>query len=627
MRSRNSWETNAHCSTISNYITVTTHTSNRTITLNPVMVRRSGIHLLLLFMAGLLQARAADDAAKAGVAIPMPQQFTAAPQPAGDDSPKADPAAVAKWQAMRFGMFIHWGPVSLTGHEIGWSRGNPTPIEEYDNLYKQFNPTNFNADEWVSIAKAAGMKYIVLTTKHMDGFCLWDTKLTDYNIMNTPFKRDVVKELAAACKQQGIEFGAYYCVPDWYNKYWPTTREQGQWGHANVNRENYDLDAYEKYLQGQITELIKNYGPLLTIWNDAGHPNDLTAYGDKRGRATIKLVRSLQPDILINNRTGAGGDYGTPEQHIGGFDMDHPWESCMTVSGHDQWAWGGPGDGVKSTATCLKMLISAAGGDGNVLLNVGPRPDGMIDPAQANLLKEVGAWLAKYGESIYGTRGGPVKPGQWGVSTRKGNRIYLHVFKFDGDTLTLPAIPAKITAARVLTGGSVAFKQTDLGITLTVPVASHDEVDTLIALDMDQPAMGIAPLNVPSGSIAFGAGATASNIYGNQASEYGPQAAFDDDSGTRWATDGGTKQCWIAADLGKPQVVQSIRIKESFGPRVQKFEFQYRAGDEWKTIFTGTTIGGQFEKSFPAVTAEEFRLNILDATDGPTISEIELGEK
>jgi alpha-L-fucosidase len=509
----------------------------------------------------------------------------------------------------------------------------------------------------VSIAKAAGMKYIVLTTKHHDGFCLWDTKLTDYNIMNTPFKRDVVKELAAACKKQGIEFGAYYSVPDWYNQNWPcfgprgasevTPRAGADWSSSRAaydknivefraaldkhTRKTYDLDAYAKYLQGQITELIQNYGPLLTVWNDLATVNDVPWYG-KRGLDTIRLVRSLQPDILINNRSAAepyphGGDYATPEQEIGAFDMSRPWESCMTVSAHNQWAWGGPGDGVKSTETCLKMLINVAGGDGNMLLNVGPRPDGLIDPEQANAIKGIGAWLAKYGESIYGTRGGPFKPGQWGVSTRKDNRIYLHVFEFDGDTLDLPAIPAKITAAHVLTGGSVEFKQTDRGITLTVPVASHAAMDTLIALDIDQPAIGIAPLNVRNPRSLAVEKSTASNIYCNLESQFGPQAAFDHDPETRWATDEGTKQCWIDADLGKPQIVQSIRIKESFGQRVQKFEFQHRAGDEWKTIITGTTIGGQFEKSFPAVTAQEFRLNILDATEGPTISEIELCEK
>ncbi len=527
--------------------------------------------------------------------------------------PKAAPAAVAHWQSLRFGMFIHWGPVSLTGHEIGWSRGAQTPVEVYDNLYKQFNPTNFNADEWVGIAKAAGMKYIVLTTKHHDGFCLWDTKLTDYNIMNSPFHRDVVKELSAACKKQGIEFGAYYSVTDWYDQNWPVTSPAGK-----VKREKSDLDAYEKYLQGQIAELIQNYGPLITIWNDVS-----AMYG-KRGADTIKLVRQLQPNILINDRTGDGGDYDTPEQKIGKFQLDRPWESCMTVSAHNAWAWGGANDGVKSTAACLDMLIRGAGGDGNILLNVGPRPDGVIDPAQANLLKEVGDWLAKNGESIYGTRGGPWKPTKSIASTRKGNTIYLHVLKSENGRIELPALPAQIKSAALLNGGKVEFSQKDGKLSLAIPQSALEPMDTIVKLELGRPALEI-PAITPASDIQ----ATASNVFQQEETEYGPQQAFDNDPQTRWATDSGTKQVWLAADLGRPKSIQFVRIQEaaSYADRVTKFDFQYRDGGEWKTIFSGDKIGARFQKTFEPVKAQEFRLNILDASEGPTISEIELLEK
>ena len=533
---------------------------------------------------------------------------------AGPSWPKADSAAVAEWQALRFGMFIHWGPVSLTGHEIGWSRGAQTPIEVYDNLYKKFNPTNFNADEWVAIAKAAGMKYIVLTTKHHDGFCLWDTKLTDYNIMHTPFHRDVVKELAAACKKQGIAFGAYYSVTDWYDKNWPVTSPAGR-----VKRETFDLDAYEKYLQGQITELIENYGPLLTIWNDVP-----AMYG-KRGASTIKLVRQLQPDILINNRSGDGGDYDTPEQVIGAFQVNRPWESCMTVSAHNAWAWGGANDGVKTMAACLNMIIRGAGGDGNVLLNVGPRPDGVIDPAQANLLKDVGAWMARYGESIYGTRGGPWKSTTAIASTRKGSTIYLHLMKPENGRVELPALPVIINSAALLGGGKVEFSQAGGKLVVSIPQAGLlDPIDTVVKLELAGSAMELPVL-----SVASGIKATASNVFQKEEQEYGAEMAFDNDSATRWATDGGTKQCWIAADLGKPKAIAGICIREAspYTGRVQQFDVQYRAGDDWKTIFTGTKIGRRLEKKFAAVTAREFRLNILDANEGPTISEIEFIEK
>ena len=528
--------------------------------------------------------------------------------------PKADPAAVAHWQSLRFGMFIHWGPVSLTGQEIGWSRGAETPIAVYDNLFKQFNPTNFNAEAWVSVAQAAGMKYIVLTAKHHDGFCLWDTKLTEYNIMHTPFHRDVVKELAAACKQAGIEFGTYYSTCDWYNTNWPATSPGG-----SVKRETSNLDAYETYLQGQMTELIKNYGPLLTIWNDV--PNFQGANYGTRGAATIKMVRRLQANITINDRTGDGGDYDTPEQRIGKFQLDRPWESCMTVSAHNAWAWGGATDGVKSTAACLDMLIRVAGGDGNMLLNVGPRPDGVIDPAQADRLKEIGVWLAKNGESIYGTRGGPWKPTRRVVSTRQGNTVFLHVIQSESGQVTLPALPAAIKSATLLSGGEVAFSEKDGNLDVRIPQSSLDPVDTIVRLELDQPAMEIPALE-PSAGIKT----SASNVFQQDETDYGAQQAFDRDAQTRWATDNGTKQAWIAADLGKPTLIESVRIQEAvpYAGRVTKFDLQYRNGGEWRTIFSGTQLGDHFQKQFAPVKAQEFRLNILDATEGPTIAEIEL---
>ena len=407
-------------------------------------------------------------------------------QSSDDASPwmQPAPAALQRWQDMRFGMFIHWGPVSLTGHEIGWSRGDQTPIEKYDNLYKEFNPTNFDAAAWVATAKAAGMKYIVLTTKHHDGFCLWDTKQTDYNIMNSPFHRDVVKELSAACKRQRLGFGTYYSVCDWHHPDFPLTSPGGQ-----KQRAKSDLDAYNRYLLAQIKELIVNYGPLLTLWND------VPQMFEGRGVNTIKMARALQPDILFNDRTGDGGDYGTPEQSIGAFDMARPWETCMTIC--QQWAWK-PGDQMKSLPECLQVLLRTVGGNGNLLFNVGPMPDGRIEPRQVERLKEMGVWLEKYGAAVYGTRGGPFKPASHLVSTRKDRTIFLHILGWPADTLQLPPIPAKIVKSSLLTGGAATVKQTDAGVEVSVPAASRQPIDTIVALELDQPAMEIEPLNVPA---------------------------------------------------------------------------------------------------------------------------------
>jgi alpha-L-fucosidase len=400
----------------------------------------------------------------------------------------AKPEAIKRWQDMRFGMFIHWGPVSIKGTEIGWSRGAQVPVDEYDNLYKTFNPTKFDADRWVSIAKAAGMKYLIITTKHHDGFCLWDTKLNDYNVMNTPFHRDIVKELAEACKKQGIAFGTYYSVCDWRHPDFPLTSPGG-----SKHREKSDIEAYNRYLLGQTKELVTNYGPLLTIWNDMPQ-----YFNGGRGAKTINMVRELQPDILINDRTGDGGDYATPEQHVGNFQMDHPWETCMTIC--RQWAWK-PGDQMKSLKQCLRTLVYCAGGDGNLLFNVGPMPNGEIEVRQVERLKEMGAWLKKYGETIYGTRGGPYMPTATMASTRKGNTIYVHVFAWDSDKITLPALPAKIVKSWALTGGEAKLKQTDSGIEISVPKAKQQDIDTIIAMELDKPAIDIAPIPGAGGKL------------------------------------------------------------------------------------------------------------------------------
>ena len=384
--------------------------------------------------------------------------------------PKADPAAIQRWQDMRFGMFIHWGPVSLKGTEIGWSRGREVPAEVYDNLYKEFNPIKFNADVWVSIAKAAGMKYLVLTTKHHDGFCLWDTKFTDHNIMNSPFKRDVVKELSEACKKQGIAFGAYYSVADWYHPNWPG-------GRGGKKDPKPDMDAYEKYLNSQVEELIAGYGPLLTIWGDLPQ-----SYG-RRGASMIRRARALQPDILVNNRCGLDGDYLILEQKIGKFNDSRPWETCMTLC--TSWSWK-PNDDMKSLKQCLQTLLNCVGGDANLLFNIGPMPTGEIEPRQVARLKEMGAWMEKYGESVYGTRGGPFMPGNGQVSTHKGNVAYVHVMNWEKESLTLPAIGGKIIKSELLTGGSVEVKQDEKGIAISVPAANRQEIDTIVKLQLEE---------------------------------------------------------------------------------------------------------------------------------------------
>ena len=287
-----------------------------------------------------------------------------------------------------------------------------------------------------------------------------------------------------------------------------------------------------------------------------------------------------------------------------------------------QWAWK-PKDRMKSLQQCLHTLIKCAGGDGNLLFNVGPMPTGEIEPRQVARLKEMGAWLEKHGETIYATRGGPFRPGPWGASTCKGKTIYLHVFQWPGDAITLPPIPKKILESSVLTGGAAEVKQTDQGIRIAVPKAHRQEIDTIVVLKLDGPAADIKLGALRSGSLAMGKKAKASNVY-RRLRQYGPEKAFDDDPETRWATDVGTSEAWVEVDLGKPTAIARAFINEAYASRVRQFELQAKEGEQWRAFARGTTIGENRTLKFAPVTARLVRLAIKEATEGPTIWELHL---
>jgi alpha-L-fucosidase len=537
------------------------------------------------------------------------------------ETPAEHTARLAWWREARFGLFVHWGPVSLTGQEISWSRANsntncpnngPTPADVYDHLYERFNPTNFDAREWARIARSAGMKYVVLTAKHGDGFLLWNSQVDGYNISATPFRRDVCAELARAVRHENLKIGWYFSEMDWRD---PDCRSTNN-------------DRFNRKYQAELRELLANYGKISVLWFDTdGRP----AMWDPT--TTYALVRGLQPQILINNRLQMGSfeewghqgrlltneDFFTPEQRIGVYNDTTPWETCMTIG--TQWAWK-PDDQLKSSAEVIHILAQCVGGDGNLLLDVGPMPDGRIEPRQVDVLRQVGEWLKPNGESIYGTRGGPWKPTKAIASTRKGNVVYLHVLHWDGGAVELPALPPLIKSASLLNGRPVQWSQRDGTLTISAPPEARDPNDTVVKLKLAGSAMDIPAVALPPQYEA-----TASNVYQNDQAGFGPAFAFDQNDQTRWATDEGTKQAWIVVKYKQPRVVNQVRISEAFPNRVQRFELQYRLGDDWRTLLTGTTLGADFTQSFALVTAREFRLNILDASEGPTINEIELRQK
>ncbi|MEA1878987.1 MAG: alpha-L-fucosidase [Bacteroidota bacterium] len=348
--------------------------------------------------------------------------------------------ALEAWQDMRFGMFVHWGPVALKGTEIGWSRGREIPVNTYDSLYLKFNPVNFDADEWIAIAKEAGMKYFVITSKHHDGFSIFDSEYTEYDIMNTPIKRDLMKELQLACEDQGVMFGTYYSVLDWYHPDYTT-----RYRYDPRPVEGSDMDIYKQFLFDQVGELISKYNANI-LWFDGEWEKSWT---HEMGMELYQYCRDQNDELLINNRVDKGragkhgmtkgneyaGDFGTPEQKVGSFHTI-PWESCITIC--KQWAWK-PDDKMKSAEECIHTLIKTIGGDGNLLLNVGPMPDGQIEPRQVEVLKEIGAWLEVNGKAVYGTRGGPYLPNNEVACTYKGKSFFLHIMG-EGEEIVVPAL-------------------------------------------------------------------------------------------------------------------------------------------------------------------------------------------
>lgn len=528
---------------------------------------------------------------------------------------QSDPVAhMTWWREARFGLFIHWGPVSLKGTEIGWSRGGERrgtggtgdiPLEVYDNLYREFNPVEFDAREWVQIALNAGMTYLVFTSKHHDGFCMFDSALTEYKITNSPFQRDVVRELADACHEAGLKVGWYYSPPDWHHPDYRTAN------HAR----------YIEYLHGQLRELCTNYGKIDILWFDGlgGTAEDWDA------EKLVTMIRELQPGIVINDRAGLPEDHATPEQRVGAFNRNRRWETCMTIC--NQWAWK-PDDTMKTLDKCIDVLVRTAGGDGNLLFNVGPMPDGRIEPRQVDRLAEMGAWLGQFGETIYGTRGGPYMPSAWGASTCKNSRVYLHVLDWnqvkDG-RIELPPLPRAIIRHELLTGGAVKLENTPEALILHFDASARVEPDTILALEVEGNAEDLSPIPLPT-EIVQGNFA-ASNVYESM-DMYSPAMAFDGNPETRWATDSGTHQAWLQIRFNEPRKISQILVSEACGDRIQKFELQQSDdGKHWTTFYTGEKLGMNGRARFEAITTSGVRLNILEATEGPTLWEVQFSEK
>lgn len=537
------------------------------------------------------------------------------------NSASADDARMQWWKDAKFGMFIHWGVYAVpagtyNGKQISgigeWimNRGK-IPVETYKGYAKEFNPVKYNPEAWVRLAKAAGMKYIIITSKHHDGFALYDSKVTDWDVVNaSPYGKDLLKPLVEACRKEGIKIGFYYSqAQDWNHP--GGAASGGHWDKA----QDGDFDAYlDKIAVPQVREILSNYGDLDVLWWDT--PQDMTA---ARAEKFLPILKQ-HPKLITNNRLGGGykGDTETPEQFVPstGF-PGRNWEACMTMN--DTWGFKSYDDNWKSPQTLIRNLAEIVSKGGNFLLNVGPTSLGEIPQPSIERLAAVGQWLNVNKESIYGTTASPFSYLSWGRATRKGQKLYLHVFEYPANGQLGVPMGNKITKAYLLADPTKALKITP-GTNrsmIQLPKQAPDTINTVVVLEFSG-----EPMVKPDPTAGMQA------IASSQKSDAsGAKNLLDGNRLTRWEAAAGERAATIDIDLKKPTAISTLIVDEPWHPwdnRKQKLVLQYKAGNEWKTAVEATTGGIGLSQKFNPVTAQQFRLMIENSDIEPTLSEWQL---
>jgi alpha-L-fucosidase len=414
------------------------------------------------------------------------------------------PDRMAWWREARFGMFIHWGAYAVPAGVyhgdrvpgIGeWIMSHAhIPIPEYEGYVHRFNPTRFDADEWVRIAKDAGMKYIIITSKHHDGFAIFDSKVSSYDIVDaTPYRRDALKALAQAAHRAGLRFGVYYSIMDWHH---PDAQGPNFPDYNSTTYSNPNFGRYvETYMKPQLKELLTQYPEIDVLWFDGEWIAD---WNDERGRDLYAFVTAIRPSLIVNNRVGHSrqglsglnqqggiglGDFGTPEQQVPPEGLPGvDWETCMTIN--DTWGYKSYDDDWKDTRTLLRTLIDVASKGGNLLLNVGPTAEGVLPSPIVSRLREMGDWVRVNGEAIYGTTVSPYGMPAWGRYTAKGDKVYAHVFDWPKDgRLTLSGVKgAPLRAFLLADAKPLAIERADSGWVVQLPQVPPSTIASVVVL-------------------------------------------------------------------------------------------------------------------------------------------------
>jgi alpha-L-fucosidase len=406
--------------------------------------------------------------------------------------PSAENMKNREWfQNAKFGMFIHWGVYSNLMDGEWAMQIQMIDKTTYQKIASMFNPTFFDGAEWVSTAKQAGMKYICFTTRHHDGFSMFNTQYSDWNIVQrTPYKRDILKALAEECRKQDIKLFVYYSLVDWYN---PDYYPRGSTGQYSGRPDSGNWNHYLQFMKNQLTELLTQYGEIAGVWFDGSwdKPN-----GDWQLESLYAHIHSLQPHCLIGNnhhqQPKAGEDFqmfekDLPGQNTSGFSSDArvgalPLETCETIN--SSWGFNLFDKRIKSSKEIIQYLVRAAGYNANLLLNVGPLPTGTLPSEALNVIKDVGTWLQTKGKTLYGTRGGPIPPKLWGVTTQTGHTVYIHILSNDYENILIPNFTAKIKSVKIFDSETMLkYKQDSFGITIQIPKGKFDPIDTIVVIE------------------------------------------------------------------------------------------------------------------------------------------------